>query len=93
MSAHTPKPWRYEPERLYDGRHVAGRGPSVHIGDMRVTLYTGRDDDARLIAAAPEMYEALKWASDYLDGWPADSQQRHCRETVRALLAKIDGAA
>jgi hypothetical protein len=44
-----------------------------------------------LIAAAPEMLAALKWASDYLSGWPRDDLQRHCREAVKAAIAKAEG--
>lgn len=65
MSKHTPGPWRVsEPFGLklvapyfavYGADQTASRGPTV--------LASGNSlEDARLIAAAPEMLEALKYA-------------------------------
>ena len=44
-----------------------------------------REDDARLIAAAPEMYEALLQAREWLRGWASAEQQL---AVVDAALSK-----
>jgi hypothetical protein len=46
-----------------------------------------------LIAAAPEMLAALKWAMDYLKGWPADSLQRQCRDACQDAIRKATGGS
>lgn len=89
MSKHTPGPWRYEPVT----RMVNGDGEYIcEMSGARSIHQAG----ARLIAAAPEMYEALKQARtamrvehslhpDY--GWGEFAE-----ELITPLLAKIDGA-
>lgn len=116
MSAHTPGPWSVEYDKTggYDcmtsGYHV---GPPSALRGVRsvVTVDTRRNDNedpeseanARLIAAAPEMYEALKLfvtasmggsnsAGESHIGWQrGDGSTAHARvEVARAVLAKID---
>ena len=62
MTKHTPGPWRYEPSLARPvtlkrkhwkvGSNSTGKGVALAFGDG--------DANARLIAAAPEMLEALK---------------------------------
>ena len=67
---HTPGEWKYE---LYDPSAKTGLVTVAHVGDYRVGVETGtpsgnyRDaefghdkDDARLIAAAPALLEAIQ---------------------------------
>jgi hypothetical protein len=59
MSKHTPGPWHLiehesEPCELMGG--------SVHIADIFATDFPQAQLDARLIAAAPELIEAVKFA-------------------------------
>lgn len=77
---HTPGPWKAIPETLipHEGKlyHAAGEGPRVAAKDRRIAFVSrgsgdGLDDEAeanaRLIAAAPALLEALKalvWAAD-----------------------------
>jgi hypothetical protein len=56
MSAYTPGPWR-----------VGEREAGTILNERGTVIYRGlpqfSDADARLIAAAPELLEALKWAA------------------------------
>ena len=87
MSAkHTPGPWRVAPASLYPS--------GINIDSVSVNKYVclvagNRDDkqgmeDARLIAAAPELLEALKDAYPYI----ADDA---LRQRIGALIAKTEG--
>ena len=53
-SKHTPGPWSYLP------RHIAESEPEVRAPAGWLICCTAGDEDARLIAAAPELLEALK---------------------------------
>jgi hypothetical protein len=72
---HTPGPGRVIP-------HSAGAGFYVTWGD-RVVASGLREDDGRLIAAAPEMREIL-------DAVAHDPKNQH-QGIALALLARIDG--
>jgi hypothetical protein len=71
---HTPGPWSALPEKLLDGRHIGGRSPQVvrngqSIAKVMRSLDARIKDgasaeaeaNARLIAAAPELFEALMY--------------------------------
>lgn len=60
---HTPGPWRY-----HDGRIIAGYRPDQH--EIVFAMSSENEiADARLIAAAPDLLEALKdfvrWEQEY----------------------------
>jgi hypothetical protein len=94
--AFTPGPWRVVDIPMYpqegivgpSGEHVAEMG---HDGEAR----HGRErHDARLIAAAPDLYEALGRALDNLetiDGRTKGDKLRLCdvRAVLTAALAKV----
>jgi hypothetical protein len=87
----TPGPW------LYQGFTEAGdtSGWYVVVAPHRVISVEGRDEEeadanARLIAAAPEMAEALEQVVDY---FAADTEPHWLGETARALLSRIRGDA
>lgn len=90
MSAHTPGPWQVKPNsvggptvgpegsvvadiRTYGGPHVGGR------------QHPQTDANARLIAAAPDLLEALRCACNYIDKLGGTSSP------CRALLARATG--
>lgn len=90
------------PEGLSEGRLAA----SIHHGAVSasvplIRVGAGRDDDAdevmanaRLIAAAPELLEALRAAEDFMAGFEGDELQEGIDErltTVRAAIAKAEG--
>ena len=84
MSHHTPGPWTVTASvcRI----EVAGTGQLVAFASMpsQDTSDVGRAN-ARLIAAAPEMFEALK---DFMARHQCNGK---CHENARALLAKVEG--
>lgn len=96
---HTPGPWNYRPEKLHDDvHHVAGRGPEVAVG-LRFTIHVPangptRDEEAeataRLIAAAPEMLEALRAFADEAERESAFPSEV---AAARAAIAKAEGGA
>ncbi len=93
---HTPGPWR----TTEDGR-VTGL-PDVMIAPGRTIAVVGRSDreayyNSRLIAAAPELLEALEgmeWAF-FVAGDCKDQQQREQEDAAvdraRAAIAKAKG--
>jgi len=101
MSNHTPGPWEamadpghfHTLSTVHGGPVKTGAGPSqpliVQVGGM------ARPDEqsanTRLIAAAPEMLEALK-ETVYMRGIPDDEEDRSPYEKrLMAVLAKAKG--
>lgn len=91
MSGHTPGPWSlrhrpsgpwtvYVPAMSDSGRERFYNGIWIHQGD--------NEADARLIAAAPELLEALKLAQDWLS---TDDPEWEVRVAVDAAIAKAEG--
>lgn len=90
MSAHTPGPWLAHACR--HGWYIASTSePSVVIDTADAEGRYGaiaREADAKLIAAAPDLYEALRQiASDYSYH---DEMARDHKQIARAALAKVD---
>ena len=91
MSEHTKGPWRYEYTR-FDNYLVATKGEDTLVSGAVMT-----EDDARLIAAAPDLLEALELIAlekPCLSGaFPGDpymySQSDH--KIARAAIAKAKG--
>jgi len=87
MSRHTEGPWVYDRR----GENLVGRnGVRVRVYGSGLS-FSGLPDDeskanARLIAAAPELLEALKDLVDACDGnyWELT---KHCNE----IIAKAEG--
>ena len=86
---HTPGPWSYE-------MHELSTGPSGIVygkNGQRVGSAGGTDhlteEDARLIAAAPEMLAALKSALDFLSD--LDRDRGVFGDTLRKVIAKAEG--
>ena len=85
-ATHTPGPWGYSEGEIYRGNNpIASVIPSFEFGE------TAEDKaNARLIAAAPEMYEVLSELLDTLEmskGYGFDEEYEKARE----VLAKVDG--
>lgn len=86
--SHTPGPWRLE--RDYNGVPEFVLGGDTCVCDFGIEA--PKPEDARLIAAAPELYEALEAA--YMVLGPQKSRFKDYVDAVtlaRAALAKARG--
>ena len=86
-ATHTPGPWGYSEGEIYRGNNpIASVIPS--FGWFRKTAED--EANARLIAAAPEMYEVLSELLDTLEmskSYGFDEEY----EKLREVLAKVEG--
>jgi len=94
MSKHTPGPWNYGVQQL---GHYSILGPLTDNGNWRVVANTTaategvqtEEANARLIAAAPELYSACRAMIEVYSG---DPDAPACR-LMRDALAKAEGRA
>lgn len=94
---HTPGPWGFYAEPQPNGCPVVGSkgllvcmlGHSVHIADQKGTALA----NARLIAASPELLEALQIAYRHLE--VSEMKISHCKDisAIQAAIAKATGSA
>ncbi len=94
---HTPGPWSYWPNCTRDGGMVTQDATMSHIAAPVVYATPGRTEaNARLIAAAPELFESLNfmvrlWESNCdMRGHNADSFAEY--RSALAAIAKATGA-
>jgi hypothetical protein len=101
MSEHTPGPWeisygKIRPARPIEG-YTLGYAPICIVrGDKRLHGNGVREANARLIAAAPELLEALKDLEEYVSnniiceptGIDVNGE---CFIKARAAIAKAEG--
>jgi hypothetical protein len=90
MSKNTPGPWLVAP----DGNVVSGQAGIVER--IAVSIFCSkerRDANARLIAAAPEMLEALEMADELIDQLVIDNTDNYAEERakIRAAIATAKG--
>jgi len=105
---HTPGEWRIEGRRgagyiISAGVNFEADGPASYVGVLDPMFYIAGeprhlDADARLIAAAPDLLEALVLAEDVLsrfpfssDVWPNGTHPNAGIEQIRAAIAKATG--
>jgi hypothetical protein len=92
MSKHTPGPWViYELLDGYDIRAPESECYVVTASDPEAVWgAVGREEDACLIAAAPELLEALEQVLSFVDAgqgtWTVEDQNK-----ARAAIAKAKG--
>ena len=98
MSQHTPGPWHAEWVPWGQEQDLKVVAPGAHVLlTMNRTGYllseAVMEANARLIAAAPEMLEALKWLINADDEGEIEQGQYAKRglALARALLARIEG--
>lgn len=92
MSKHTAGPWVVSANSPFlvragddtTGRHIAHAGPASHHPSFEVD-----EPNARLIAAAPDLLEALERAVDRLEGAGLFYSEAAIR--ARATIAKATG--
>lgn len=89
----TPGPWNWDGNELVadGGFLVLGAG----IAKNGASYISVKDEDKPIIAAAPEMYEALTECLAHFDKWfdAANDDQCHVVGRVKAALAKARGEA
>lgn len=84
---HTPGPWRLSLRPV----HLDPNDPHrIGAGISTIAEVSSCEDDARLIAAAPDLLAELQHVALILDGEPADIAQRlmDSAESIRATVAK-----
>jgi hypothetical protein len=63
---HTPGPWKHDGEIIYSGNYTLNNGWTNHATIAKVEDHANWEANARLIAAAPDLLEALKKISKEL---------------------------
>jgi hypothetical protein len=95
MSTHTQGPWvNFNGQiRPANGKgRTAGYAPLVKIhGDKRTTNDEINAANARLIAAAPELLEALQTIVKQFTKIPSSLKDSHARMKAHAAIAKATG--
>ena len=91
MSAHTPGPWRVIETHLltHDGDHVADMSNGLMV--VASAKLGAPLADARLIAAAPELLEALELVRDYVVTMKGAGHEYQV--AIDSAIAKATGAA
>lgn len=90
---HTPGPWRYEKQNPSPttGEHMIAGGLPGYLAEIRDCGSGKVEDNARLIAAAPDLLAALLHVIPHV-GTNYSGKQRHdILETARAAIAKATG--
>jgi hypothetical protein len=89
MSAHTPGPWRVgDAGHTVFGAPDAGRATPDRVATLCQSRFSARGN-ARLIAAAPDLLDALNAVYADTEVWPSDE----LRILVEAAIAKAEGQA
>ena len=84
---HTPGPWKLQTETPRRPASVIDTSDQI-VAEVFGYSRDSRKANARLIAAAPEMLEALRHALDYV----TDSElQVDVEATIRTAIAKAEG--
>jgi hypothetical protein len=89
---HTPGPWRaarQNPSPTTGEWMIAGGKPG-YLAEVRDCGSGDVGANARLIAAAPDLLEALQWAIDQLPD-DLDLDHREAMATARAAIARATG--
>lgn len=97
MSAHTPGPWVVGPVDDTVVTHLGADGVRREVAQIdgdynEPDLWPVMEANARLIAAAPDVTEALKSCLNYIEKTESDLGIRlPCGDAARAALAKAEG--
>ena len=101
-ATHTPGPWAFSESELTPGRFsIYHYGPLAYCGDTGDGIENARAN-ARLIAAAPDLLDALLDALPYVEDVLADPVALACFKpgtvqrnaaAIRAAIARATGAA
>lgn len=97
--AHTPGPWRTLPEH---GRIVLNGSAIYGVADITGDYANWNPDDLRLMAAAPDMLDALhasldslRWLTEWRthDATACDQEIEHEIVRISKAIAKAEGRA
>ncbi len=96
MSKHTPGPWNY---RVSDHgldvygqeRHVAGESWYPRVFPEGTPEREEKEANARLVAAGPELLDALEIAEETLEGFYGRYDENETMTTIRAAIRKAKG--
>jgi len=88
MTQHTPGPWSIQP--------IGDETECNILGAYRELIATVSDNDARLIAAAPELLALIQrlssaWVDSEMPRNEWENRAGWMAHEARALLARIDG--
>jgi len=78
---HTPGPWEIEPHSTIDKEFNVGPGISVDYDDVD---HAEQDANAKLIAAAPDLLEALNYCISVFDA-QLDQKEPYYIQAVKAI--------
>ena len=93
---YTPGPWKAVPRGAYAVEEDYLLGREIEGPPDAVRGQFSRGDDARLVAAAPDLYQALQRIKARLDA-PVDNPEEFCRafldvgEIVDEVLNAVEG--
>ena len=94
MSKHTPGPWTaqhwIDDVHEVEGFEILAGGHPVPLSTLETDDAEEARDNARLIAAAPDLLAALE-AIELGCSFPADDVQRAIRDRARAAIAEALG--
>jgi len=94
IEQHTQGPWEYGEDCDNEWYFAAASNPNVQLGWVCPNEESTQEANARLIAAAPELLEALK---DLEAGYERLKDQGYpvsdCQKQARAAIAKARGEA
>lgn len=88
MSTHTPGPWMIGTS--HDGFRTVSDGTKTICSVGAADVFPAIEADARLIAAAPDLLQALKIAVRYM---PTDNSEGTERYQVEQIIAQAEGRA
>ena len=94
MSGHTPGPWMAKDSRLYNFAFDVDDANGSPVAEV-CSKHGGQDDEARanarLIAAAPDMLEALRAAKEWSEAWLDDESRVFPFGADQCGIAKAEG--
>ena len=93
MSKHTPGPWRFRqiPEGLTIHSHWIDTGNGAPLAEVRLRPNGEHDANAPLIAAAPELLEALEKIQNRLKSSHTPKAISECLSWCARAIAKAKG--
>lgn len=95
MNKHTPGPWKVgNSHSNYIINHQYGDGSWGYLMSLSSVVHGEAEEaNAKLIAAAPELLEALERVSTFFESSESYSQEWRLKQELGLVIAKARGAA